>query len=499
MPQMGGVFYQVARPDVLIVDAATKPGPTTQEALRNEISDYEELMAMDYEYCNAVEGVSQESGLWVARNQHRTGFADADLQRFKNVTWNECVVKKFLTSREGDADVVGKSMLNIIQSLNLQWGSLQVMGLHPKIEAAEKQIVMSCMERALLPFDVDVGKIARTLRRCDHFCDFFANAVGAQIVANTGRTPGLSKTMYGTDMDYAYRDKAIFYLERALQRCAAVVADCIRNVDSTDYVPRLTQLKIVQPEGAVELQALQQNQAPGAAAAIAVPTDPGISRSFVKDAIQDGIKKGFDGVQMADVKQGLEQVKAQTAQSSEALQNLADVLLRNLTEQIRRLNLQRTEAVINRLEASLDTHIRFIEAEGQYTHQLTLRMIDAAALYPGARAPVAAELRDSVPPAPRAPPIPVDVRPVPVDVRPVAPVAVGPARRPSPASVRPVADSPPPEDMAHNDERGGPILAPPATGRVPDRRRGTMPGGPAPAAPAAGGDGYMDVADGAVQ
>jgi len=250
---MGGLFYQVAAPDVLIVDPTSDPNPKTQEDLKTEIGDYEDLMAQDHKFCMAVEGASQESNLWVPRNQNETGLADADLQRFKSLAWNECVVKKFLTSREGDADLVGRSMINIVQSLNLQWKGLHVMGLHPKVEAAERQIVMSCMEESLVPFDLDVGKIARSLRRCHHFSEFFANAVGGQIVANTGRTPGLSKTMYGTDMDYAYKNRALSHLQRAIMRNKSLIATCLQDADPTDYVSRITQLKIIRPEGSVEL------------------------------------------------------------------------------------------------------------------------------------------------------------------------------------------------------------------------------------------------------
>lgn len=250
---MSGLFYQVESPDVLIVDPDVPPTPDTQQQLRSEIEDFDELVANDRAYCSSVEGSAQESNLWVARNQDKTGLADADLQRFKSVAWNECVVKKFLNSKDGTADYVGQSMISIIQSLNLQWSKLHVMGLHPKIESAERQVIMSCMERALIPFDLDVGKVARAFRRCHHFQDFFANAVGGQIVANTGRTPGLSKTMYGTDMDYAYKNKAFYFFERALQRSAQLVEHCIKNDDSDDYVPRLVQLRVVRPDTGVEL------------------------------------------------------------------------------------------------------------------------------------------------------------------------------------------------------------------------------------------------------
>jgi hypothetical protein len=258
MPMAGRFFYPDSISDeTLIVDPSIQPAHDTQEELRSEIQDFETVIAMDYKYCMSVEGACQESNLWVARNQHETGLADIDLQRFKNVAWNECVIRKFLNNKDGDAELVGKSMINIIQSLNLQWKNLQVMGLHPKIESAEKQVVMSCMENGLITFDLDVGKIARALRRCEHFADFFANAVGGQVVANSGRTPGLYKTKIGTDWDYTYKNKTLFYLERVLERNKAKMDHCLNESDHVDYIHRLTQLKIIKPDSSVELSAYQ--------------------------------------------------------------------------------------------------------------------------------------------------------------------------------------------------------------------------------------------------
>jgi precorrin-6B methylase 2 len=242
---MEGRFY--VQPEALIVDPDSVPESESQENLRVELEDYEALMSNDHAYCTHVEGAAQESNLWVPRNQHETFLTEADLQRFKNVAWNECVVKKFLAGRDGAADTVGQSMIDIVRNLNLQWGRLHIMGLHPKVESAEKQVVMVCMDKGLLPFGLDVGKVSRSLRRCEHFRDFFANAVGGQVVANTGRTPGLAKTQYGTDMDYAYKNKTQFFLERALQKYKHMVEECLNHADNEDYVERLAKLRVVAP------------------------------------------------------------------------------------------------------------------------------------------------------------------------------------------------------------------------------------------------------------
>ena len=212
-------------------------------------------MDLDLHYCSAVEGASQESNLWVARNGDASGMSDVDLQRFKNIAWNECVVKRFLPSQDGSVLDVGRSMLQIVRNLNLQWKGFEVMGLHPKVEAAEKQIVMSCMEKRLLLHDLDVGRIARCLRRCPHFRDHFANAVGCHIVAKTGHTPGLSTTQYNTDLDYVYKNQGLYFFESALKRNRSLVVDCIADGSplGVDYIPRLCGLKLVS-RGDVMLQ-----------------------------------------------------------------------------------------------------------------------------------------------------------------------------------------------------------------------------------------------------
>jgi len=348
---MGGLFYQVSSPSTLIVDIESASA-TDQSDLRSEIGDYEDLMRVDYTYCCAVEGVCQEGNLWISRNQQDTGLRDADLQRFKNVTWNECVVKKFLTTREGEVEFVGRSMFNIIQSLNLQWGNLQVMGMHPKIEAAERQVVIGTMEAGFLPHQLDVGAVARALRRCDHFSQYFCNAVGAQVVANTGRTPGLAKTMYGTDMDYAYRDKALFYFQSALQRHGALVSKCLQEVDSTDYVPRLSKLKIVRPEGSVELQGVMPGSAPQQQNNSQPIVVDQLSRHQIKDAVQDAARRAMEPMVVK-----LEQVKI-----PDGLADNMDRLLRELDALNQNLDLAAVARVIVEFQRQVRESVLALQA-----------------------------------------------------------------------------------------------------------------------------------------
>ena len=252
---MGGSFLyrQVVNDDMLVLDPESTPSSMPQGRLKQEIERYQTYFDMDLQFCRSVEGASQESNLWVVRNADATGLSDVDLQRFKNIAWNECVVKRFLPTLNGDVSTVGKSMLHIVRNLNLQWKGLEVMGLHPKVESGEKQIVMSCMEKRLLAYDLDVGRVARSLRRCPHFRDHFANAVGCHLVAKTGHTPGLSKTQYSADLDYVYKNQGLFFLESALQRNKELVLECTSSELGEDYISRLCGLKLVS-RGDVQLQ-----------------------------------------------------------------------------------------------------------------------------------------------------------------------------------------------------------------------------------------------------
>lgn len=211
--------------------------------LQEAIIGFQHLIKLDREYCSMVEGACQEPNLWVPRNE--TLLCDADLHRFKSIAWNNCVVKKFLDGREGSSSEIGKSMLDIVRKLNLEWNQLHVMGLHPRVESAEKQIIMYCMEQGLLGFTLEVGNYCRAFRRCKNFRDFFANAVGGQVVANAGRTPGLVKTQYGTDMDYAYKNKSLYYFVWALKQHRDDLDALLDSVDETDYVEELEKIRVV--------------------------------------------------------------------------------------------------------------------------------------------------------------------------------------------------------------------------------------------------------------
>ena len=244
MQQMGGQFLYRQVADSMLIDPERIPTETTQQELTREIELHQTLFDLDHQYCVAVEGASQESNLWVPRNQVATGLTDVDLQRFKSIAWNECVVKRFLTNQSLDVSAAGASMLHIVRTLNLQWKGMEVTGLHPKVESAEKQVVMACMEHRLLPYKLDVGRVARCLRRCHHFRDYFANAVGCHVVAKTGHTPGLSKTRYTTDFDYVYKHQGLTFLHSALSKNKGLINECISQ-NGLDYVPRLCGLKLI--------------------------------------------------------------------------------------------------------------------------------------------------------------------------------------------------------------------------------------------------------------
>jgi len=51
--------------------------------------------------------------------------------------------------------------------------------------------------------------------------------------------------MYGSDIDFAYREKNYIFLVNALRKKKDIIQKCIQHSDSVDYISRLTQLKII--------------------------------------------------------------------------------------------------------------------------------------------------------------------------------------------------------------------------------------------------------------
>lgn len=115
----------------------------------------------------------------------------------------------------------------------------QVRGLHPKIEAAEKQLVLYCMQNGYINKSPKIDEIALQLRRSPTFSKIFANAVGCRVCALTGRTPGLAKTQYSTDLDYVYKTEGLMFLVGALRQYR------LEDTPQVDYVRKLASLVLI--------------------------------------------------------------------------------------------------------------------------------------------------------------------------------------------------------------------------------------------------------------
>ena len=227
---LGGTFYN----DAVAINVNQPNATLDPTTVADAMTRFQPLYDWDLAYCQAVEGAALESNLWVVRNKDKLHLSDADLVQFKNVAWNEVILKRFLPSQSTVAP--GASLLDIVRQLNLTYHSVEVRGLHPKVEAAEKQIAMALMQRKLVPFSPDVDMVALRLRRSPTLSRFFANAVGCKVCALTGHTPGLSKTQYNADLDYVYKQEGMLFLVEALTRCRLETAPQI------DYVAELSKL-----------------------------------------------------------------------------------------------------------------------------------------------------------------------------------------------------------------------------------------------------------------
>ena len=208
LPFFGGTFYES-----VAIDTTQPLQPAVELSLAQAMAKYQHLYDWDLQYCRLVEGAANETNLWVVRNTDKLNLSDSDLASFKNFTWNEVIAKKFDTAVNPNA-----SLLDMVRQFNLQYHSMEVRGLHPKIEAAEKQTVLQLMHNKILPFTHDVDQVALRLRRSPTLATVFANAIGCRVCALTGRTPGLSKTQYNSDLDYMYKREGWTFLCEALKK-----------------------------------------------------------------------------------------------------------------------------------------------------------------------------------------------------------------------------------------------------------------------------------------
>lgn len=88
----------------------------------------------------------QEPNLWVSRSPD--AISETDLRAIRSATLN---------AKLGAPDAA--TLLETIQALNLEVEALQVKGLHPKIEAAERQIVFYLMHNKHIAVSSDVDQV----------------------------------------------------------------------------------------------------------------------------------------------------------------------------------------------------------------------------------------------------------------------------------------------------------------------------------------------------
>ena len=252
MAQMAGRFYEQAERGV-VLDEAAAPSPDLQQSLANEMRKYDALEALDSRYRDLACGasVSNMDAVWVVRNKAQSQLSEHDLRRFEDRAWADFVGKRF--TQAGDVQMLGRTMLDIVQSMKLQIQNFVVWGLHPKVEAVETQVVLGLMQKGFLPAEWktnkpgewDVRAVAIRLRRSDEFYAQFAMSVGSQLVCNNGHAMGAGGSRYNRDLQYAYRDVAMQGISGALHKHRAELQSILERCDCTDYVRRLSGLRVV--------------------------------------------------------------------------------------------------------------------------------------------------------------------------------------------------------------------------------------------------------------
>lgn len=246
MEILGGRFYeQVA--EGLIVDPGSNPLP--QATLAEEVRGFEPLHDLDMRYAVLTAGAATMKvmdGVVVPRNEETSGLRRDDIDRCHETAWGEVVMRRFLPTQTGDVQGIGRRMVDILQALSLQLQGFVLMGLSPRVEAAETQIIQTLMSTGFLDCRWDIRETAVKLRRCDAFYAPFAMAVGGQVCCNNALAVGAAESRYNRDLQYSYRDKALQELKMSLHRMSSVVVNILQDVDGIDYVLRLSRLRIVQ-------------------------------------------------------------------------------------------------------------------------------------------------------------------------------------------------------------------------------------------------------------
>ena len=246
MEVLGGRFYeQVA--EGLIVDPGSNPVP--QATLADEVRGFESLHDLDMRYAVLTAGAATMKvmdGVVVPRNEETSGLRRDDIDRCHETAWGEVILRRFLPTQTGDVQGIGRRMVDIMQALNLQLQGFVLLGISPRVEAAETQTVQSLMTMGFLDYRWDIRETALRLRRCDALYAPFAMVVGGQVCCNNALAVGAAETRYNRDLQYSYRDKALQEFKMSLHRLNSILWTTLSAVDGTDFVLRLSRLRIVQ-------------------------------------------------------------------------------------------------------------------------------------------------------------------------------------------------------------------------------------------------------------
>ena len=221
--------------------------PVVQNQLLSELKKCDHLVQLDWRYAQMVAGASKMpmNMIWVARNQDDL-VNDTDLAALKDLTWNEIVKKRYLTSVPGTSTVsdTATSMLEIVRQMNLQRRRFQIMGLHEQVEASEIHLILHLCQAGLLRTD-KYRITANRFRRHDRLFEAFGLAVGAFVCASAPFTLGAATTRYERDLQYEYKKNAtalfVYVLQQNLGGMNAVELE-------EDYVARIARLIVVWPD-----------------------------------------------------------------------------------------------------------------------------------------------------------------------------------------------------------------------------------------------------------
>lgn len=249
---MSGQFYHEQAADSVVVDPMASPAdPPNQERLAELILEYDGLFQKDLTYAEQVCGTSQlklQDFTLVSRNEHSVGFSQTDLDRCNQVAWYDIVKRRFLPAEKGDIQNIGKRLVDVIQTLNLEVRGFIVLGLHPRVESAESQVVLELMALGFLDREWSTRGTALRLRRHPSLFVPFALAVGALTCHNFGLSIGAAETRYNRDLQDKYRRTMFSALTATLHHYQDRLAAMLAETDGTDYVLHLRSLRIVRPK-----------------------------------------------------------------------------------------------------------------------------------------------------------------------------------------------------------------------------------------------------------